>query len=72
VIQLLPNIMPIRVSMVEDDSPVREILKSWLDRADGFVKNFMCVRAARRWPNMSISRWQIPGRRIRINTFHVR
>jgi DNA-binding NarL/FixJ family response regulator len=45
VIQLSPNIIPIRVSIVEDDSPVREILKSWLDRADGFVfvSGFECA-----------------------------
>jgi DNA-binding NarL/FixJ family response regulator len=35
----------IRVSIVEDDAPVREILKDWLARADGFefISGFECA-----------------------------
>jgi DNA-binding NarL/FixJ family response regulator len=45
VIKPSPNILAIRVSIVEDDSPIREILRTWLNRAEGFevVSAFGCA-----------------------------
>jgi DNA-binding NarL/FixJ family response regulator len=31
-----PKIMPIRVSIIEDDEPAREILADWIEHAEGF------------------------------------
>src|ERR1039457_3743730 len=36
VVQPSPKIMPIRVSIVEDDAPAREILADWIAHAEDF------------------------------------
>jgi DNA-binding NarL/FixJ family response regulator len=58
----------IRVSIVEDDAPVREILKDWLVRADGFefVSEFACAEDGlaelpRQKPDVVLMDIKLPG-----------
>ncbi len=58
----------IRVSIVEDDAPVREILKDWLTRAAGFefVSGFECaedsvVQLPRQKPDVVLMDIKLPG-----------
>lgn len=58
----------IRVSIVEDDAPVREILKGWLADADGFefVSGFECaedslVQLPRQKPDVVLMDIKLPG-----------
>jgi DNA-binding NarL/FixJ family response regulator len=58
----------IRVSIVEDDAPVREILKDWLVRADGFefVGGFECAEDGlaelpRQKPDVVLMDIKLPG-----------
>jgi DNA-binding NarL/FixJ family response regulator len=58
----------IRVSIVEDDGPVREILKDWLSRADGFqfVSGFECaddglVQLPKDKPDVVLMDIKLPG-----------
>jgi DNA-binding NarL/FixJ family response regulator len=45
VVQPSPKPLPIRVSIVEDDLPAREILADWIQQAEGFhfVSGFECA-----------------------------
>ena len=58
----------IRVSIVEDDAPVREILKGWLAEADGFefVSGVECaedslVQLPRQKPDVVLMDIKLPG-----------
>ena len=58
----------IRVSIVEDDAPVREILKDWISRAEGFefVSGFACAEDSlaqlpRQKPDVVLMDIKLPG-----------
>jgi DNA-binding NarL/FixJ family response regulator len=68
VMQPSPNTLPIRVSVVEDDLPIREILTSWLKRAEGFefVSGFglaedSLVELPRQQPDVVLVDIKLPG-----------
>ena len=65
---LLGKNVTIRVSIVEDDAPVREILKGWLADADGFefVSGFECAedglaQLPRQKPDVVLMDIKLPG-----------
>jgi len=68
VVQPPTKIMPIRVAIVEDDAPVREILKGWLTCADGFefAGDFGCAedcqaQLPRQKPDVVLMDIKLPG-----------
>jgi DNA-binding NarL/FixJ family response regulator len=68
VVQPSPKIMPIRVSIVEDDAPAREILADWIGRAEGFqfVSGFECAedglaQLPRQKPDVVLMDIKLPG-----------